>query len=92
MRKLKSFLFRKIDLEKGYAIPNNRFWELWDSDKQEAVRRLGFLPRPYGELVGSKSKWVVSLPRDRRLAKILTSRGYRQHPDGVLMSPAFKPN
>ena len=64
-----SFLFTKIDREKGYAVPSKQFWELWNSEKQNAVRRLGFLPRPYGELVGSDEKWIVNLPRHRRKKK-----------------------
>ena len=59
-----SFLFTTIDLEKGYAVPSKHFWDLWNSEKQEAVRRLGFHPRPYGELVGSTAKWIVALPRN----------------------------
>ena len=73
----KSFLFTSIDLEKGYAVPSEYYWKLWHSDKQDAVRRLGFVPRPYGELVGSKEKWIVSLPRHRRLKKELTSRCFQ---------------
>ena len=78
MRKLKSFLFRKIDVENGYAVPNRRFWELWDSEKRNAVRKLGFQPRPYGELVGSTSIWVVSLPRERRIVRVRPGRKRRR--------------
>ena len=62
-----SFLFTYIDYEKGYAVPSKNFWELWNSPKRDAIRRLGFQPRPYGELVGSDQKWVVSLPRHRHI-------------------------
>ena len=31
MEKRKSFLFKKIDVEKGYVVPNQKFWELWES-------------------------------------------------------------
>ena len=74
MAKLKSFLFKRIDIEKGYAVPNRKFWELWESEKQNAVRKLGFQPRPYGELVGSTSTWVVSLPRGREMGRIRQRR------------------
>ncbi len=74
MEKRKSFLFKKIDVEKGYVVPNQKFWELWESEKQNAVRKLGFEPRPYGELVGSTSKWVVSLPRGRYIGRICRRR------------------
>ena len=58
-----SVLFSHVDYEKGYAVPTQQIWELWNSEKQGAVRRLGFQPRPFGDMVGSDSEWVVSLPR-----------------------------
>ena len=60
-----SFLFTEINTEKGYAVPSKHFWALWNSEKRTTVRRLGFQPRPFGELVGSKAKWIVNLPRHR---------------------------
>ena len=74
-----SFLFKSIDFEKGYAVPSKHFWDLWHSDKQDAVRRLGFLPRPYGELVGSTAKWIVSLPRSPLKAKKELTLRHFQH-------------
>ena len=43
----RSFLFvGPIDMDAGYAIPSYNFWNIWNSSKQEAIRRAGFLPVP----------------------------------------------
>ena len=60
---MESFLFDEIFPEQRYAIPNAHYWEMWNSDKKDALRRLGFVPRPHGELVGEPpGTWIVSLP------------------------------
>ena len=41
-----SVLFSHIDYDKGDAVPTECFWELWNSDPKDAVRRLGFPPPP----------------------------------------------
>ena len=63
-----SVLFSHIDFERGYAVPTEQFWQLW-AEKKDAVCRLGFQPPPYGDLVGSDSEWVVSLPRNREVKR-----------------------
>lgn len=69
---MNSFLFDKICIEKLYAIPNANYWEMWNSEKKDALRRSGFVPRPYGELVGEgQDTWVVALPARRDLLKLL---------------------
>ena len=69
---INSFLFDKICIEKLYAIPNSNYWDMWNSEKKDALRRSGFVPRPYGELVGEEQgTWVVALPARRDLLKIL---------------------
>lgn len=35
-----------VDIKAGYAIPSCHFWDMWNSSKQEAIRRAGFLPVP----------------------------------------------
>ena len=43
----RSFLFvGPVDMNAGYAIPSHHFWDMWNSNKQEAIRRAGFLPAP----------------------------------------------
>ena len=54
----------------GYAVSNENFWNRWQSEKQNAIRRIGFQPRPHGELVGSEDKVFVSLPRKWNLNDI----------------------
>ena len=69
---MKSLLFDKICVEKRYAIPNQNYWDMWNGEKKNALRKLGFVPRPYDELVGEeKGAWVVSLPKHRNISKLL---------------------
>ena len=69
---MNSLLFDKICVEKSYAIPNQNYWEMWNGEKKNALRKLGFVPRPYGELVGEpQGTWVVSLPKRRNILRIL---------------------
>ena len=56
----RSFLFDKIDIQKGIAIPNERFWELWNSEKREAVIRAGILPIKHPET----QCWFVLIGRN----------------------------
>ena len=56
---MESFLFSKIDERRRYCVPKQEFWDMWHSDKKDAIRRLGFIPRPCGELFGETCKWVV---------------------------------
>ena len=56
---MESVLFSKIDERRRYCIPKQAFWDMWHSDKKDAIRRLGFMPRPCGEVFGERCKWVV---------------------------------
>ena len=42
----KSFLFKEIHFNEGWAIPSKHFLEMWNSDKREAVIRSGFTLLP----------------------------------------------
>ena len=67
-----SSVFDKICIEKLYAIPNQKYWDMWNGEKKNALRKLGFVPRPYGELVGEEAgTWVVSLPTRGDIRKLL---------------------
>lgn len=57
-----SFLFSEINQAKGYAIPKEPFWELWHSEKKDALIRLGFIPKPIGLQLDAPCEWIVLLP------------------------------
>ena len=60
----KSFLFKEIHFNEGWAIPSKHFLEMWNSDKREAVIRSGFtlLPVIKGDV---RVGWKVLLPKPR---------------------------
>ena len=76
---MESVLFSKIDEKRRYCVPKQAFWDMWHSDKKDAIRRLGFIPRPCGELFGETCKWVVIIYLNYQN----TIQSYRQEPDPV---------
>lgn len=75
---MESVLFSKIDEMRGYCVPKQEFWDMWHSDKKDAIRRLGFMPRPCGKDFGERCKWVVLFGFLEH-----TIQSYRQEPDPV---------
>ena len=47
-------------------------------DKKDAIRRLGFMPRPCGKEFGERCKWVVLIANYWN-----TSQSYHKEPDPV---------
>lgn len=76
---MESFLFSKIDEKRCYCVPKKEFWDMWHSDKKDAIRRLGFMPRPCGKDFGERCKWVVLLLVNYQN----TIQSYRKEPDPV---------
>ena len=75
---MESVLFSKIDEKRRYCVPKQAFWDMWHSDKKDAIRRLGFMPRPCGKDFGERCKWVVLFGFLEH-----TIQSYRQEPDPV---------
>ena len=46
----------------GWALPTQRFWELWNSPFKVDLQRVGYRPKPQGDRVGAPEKWIVWLP------------------------------
>ncbi|MDE0316402.1 MAG: hypothetical protein OXM61_16055 [Candidatus Poribacteria bacterium] len=65
----RSFLFDRIDFEKGVAVPSDAFLKLWNSEKREAVARAGFtlIPVMDGDC---RKGWKVLLPKTSATAPI----------------------
>ena len=59
-----SELFDEIHFDKGYAVPSEKFLQMWESEKRESVARAGFILIPV--LDGDKrTGWKVLLPGNR---------------------------
>lgn len=55
-------IFAEVNYELGYAIPNKRYWHLWNSGAKQALRDAGLRPVPFGDQFGRATTWYVYLP------------------------------
>ena len=61
---MNSFLFSKIDVKRRYGIPTEKYWEMWNSVKKDALIRARMIPKPIGFELGENTKWIVKFERD----------------------------
>lgn len=61
---MESILFSKINIELRYGIPTDKFWDMWNSEKKDALIRARMIPKPIGFELGEETKWVVKFEND----------------------------